>query len=147
VATTDADGALRLDGVLPGAPVELQLDAAGFVPHRRTVRPPIGREVFELGAIPLLPEKPLEPVMGRVGLVLTMNDDGGVAVRTAVEALPANKAGIRAGDLILAVDGLDTKNADLGTVVTMVGGRPNTPVLIDVRSPGGPVRHLRVVRM
>jgi diguanylate cyclase (GGDEF)-like protein len=41
----------------------------------------------------------------RVGIALEQRDDGRVAVQGVVPGLPAERAGLRAGDLLLAIDG------------------------------------------
>lgn len=49
---------------------------------------------------------------------------------------PAEKAGIKAGDLIVAVDGMDLKNLDLLEVVQKIRGPEGTSVKITVDRPG-----------
>lgn len=59
----------------------------------------------------------------------------------------ARRAGSRPGDLIVAVDGRDTKGVPLGKVVEWLRGEAGTQVVVDVRQPDAPaVRRLRVTR-
>jgi carboxyl-terminal processing protease len=60
---------------------------------------------------------------------------------------PAEKAGIRAGDVVLAVDGKSTTGEDLDTVIGWVRGAVGTPVTLIVRAgDDGPERTLKIVR-
>lgn len=58
---------------------------------------------------------------------------------------PADRAGLRPGDLILTVDGWYTPGHELGEVVTHIGGEPGTEVVLGVQRDGEPFE-LRVVR-
>jgi carboxyl-terminal processing protease len=53
---------------------------------------------------------------------------------------PAEKAGIKAGDAILAVDGKDVRGQSFGVVEFALHGRPDTPITLKVQSPGGEPR-------
>jgi carboxyl-terminal processing protease len=55
-----------------------------------------------------------------------------VRVLRVFENGPAASAGMRAGDAIIAVDGLDVRNASVATVVEQLKGRPGSRVLLEV---------------
>ena len=60
---------------------------------------------------------------------------------------PADKAGLKAGDVILAVDGEATAGQDLDDVIGRVRGEAGTPVTLTIRSgEDGPERDVRIVR-
>ncbi len=67
-----------------------------------------------------------------------------VIVRT-IPGSPAERAGLRAGDLILAVDGAGVTGRTLGDVVTMVRGPRGTPVTLRIGR-GAAALEVRVVR-
>lgn len=46
---------------------------------------------------------------------------------------PAEKVGLRAGDIIAEVDGMSTKGLDINEIVSRLRGRPGTPVTIKIR--------------
>ncbi len=74
--------------------------------------------------------------IGFAGVGLEIAEAGGVVtvIRT-VEGAPGAKAGIRAGDTILAVDGRPTKGASVGEVAGWIRGRENEPVVLSVKRP------------
>jgi C-terminal peptidase prc len=60
---------------------------------------------------------------------------------------PARRAGMKAGDLILAVDGVSMEGKNIGQVVKHLRGAMGEPVDVTVRQPGTTeVRHLHMVR-
>jgi len=80
-------------------------------------------------------------------MTFSRDDDGQILVRNAIDGSPAGKAGLKSGDVILAVDGRSVTNADMSAVVILVGGPPGTPLVVDVRSGSQPARQVRIVRM
>ncbi len=74
---------------------------------------------------------------GGVGIRIT--DDrasGAIFVETPMVGTPAYKAGVRAGDLILKVDGKSTINMTTKDAVQMITGKPGTKVTLTVRHVG-----------
>jgi protocatechuate 3,4-dioxygenase beta subunit len=145
-AITDGKGSFRLEDLARGVPGELRVQLPGFVSLSRTFTGPVDRPVLDLGTLPVLPDRFVHENNGRIGMTFTRDDDGQILVRNAIEGSPASKAGLKSGDVILAVDGRSVTNADMSAVVILVGGPPGTPLLVDVRS-GNQVRQVRIVRM
>ena len=52
------------------------------------------------------------------------------------EGFPAQKAGLRAGDYIISVDGFNTKGKSLSTVSEKLKGVPDTELILEVRKAG-----------
>ncbi|UCG17370.1 MAG: S41 family peptidase [Phycisphaerales bacterium] len=70
-----------------------------------------------------------------IGVTIGMRQ-GRVTVITPIEESPAAKAGILAGDVILAVDGISAQGLSEFDVTTMLAGAPGTEVLLTVRRAG-----------
>jgi carboxyl-terminal processing protease len=66
---------------------------------------------------------------GGLGIVIAMQD-GLVTVVAPIEGTPADKAGVRAGDRILEVEGKPTKNMELWEVVKLIRGPKGTDVVL-----------------
>ena len=81
-----------------------------------------------------------------IGATVAMRE-GNVIVVSPMPGSPAEKAGIQAGDAILAVDGLSTANMSVEEVVLRVRGKEGTPVTLTVQHTGQttPV-DIRIVR-
>ena len=62
------------------------------------------------------------------------------------EGSPAEKAGVKAGDLIIAVDGTSAEGKTLDEVATLVRGEAGTSVSITLRSADGTERTLEIIR-
>jgi carboxyl-terminal processing protease len=72
---------------------------------------------------------------GGLGFVITMRD-GNLTVVRVLRNTPAQKAGIRAKDLINKIEEQSTINMDLNDAVDRLRGRPNTKVAITVSRAG-----------
>ena len=59
-----------------------------------------------------------------------------VQIQLAFPRSPARLAGMKAGDLILEVDGVDVRGDDIRKVVKLLRGEKGTPVSVLVRQPG-----------
>lgn len=77
----------------------------------------------------------MEGEYGGVGLEV-IDRDGWVTVVTPLPGTPGTRAGIRAGDQIVVVDGQPTDDWDPDEVVNQLRGRPGTDVSVMIRRPG-----------
>ena len=89
--------------------------------------------------------KEFEGHFGGIGIVMGKLEKQFVVVST-VEDTPADHAGIKSGDVILAVDNNDTMGEDLETVVKQVRGQDGTTVELKIQSGKDAPRVVRVVR-
>jgi hypothetical protein len=145
-ATSDAAGRFRLEGVRRGLTAYLRFEAPGHLGNGLQRSAPMEGETYDLGAVPLLRERPGPPPTGRAGIVLAVNADGAFEVKDTVEDLPASKAGVRPGELVARIDGHDLENADLGMAVALIRGKSGTPLVLELRRPRAPPRQVRLVR-
>lgn len=72
-------------------------------------------------------------VFGGIGVYATLNDDGRVIVSSPIKDGPSEKAGIKAEDVIYAVDDQPTEGMDLDAVVSLMRGEVGTDVKITVK--------------
>jgi len=72
-----------------------------------------------------------------IGAVLTKKGDQTI-IETPMEGQPAFEAGLRAGDMIIAVDGKNVEGMDLQKVVKRIRGPKGTPVRLTIRRLGEP---------
>ena len=80
-----------------------------------------------------------------VGLQVAQRD-AAVVVAAVFPDSPAAKAKVRAGDVIVSVDGASTTGQDLATVVGKIRGKEGTTVKIGVRTGDAPPRVLTLER-
>jgi carboxyl-terminal processing protease len=73
--------------------------------------------------------------MSGIGVVVTLNDKGQVVVVMPLEGTPAYRAGIKEGDVITEVNGVDIKNMALEKVVAMIKGEAGTRVDLKIYIP------------
>jgi hypothetical protein len=76
-----------------------------------------------------------------VGLILRREDDGrftilGVADYEGKPSVPQGDNGVRAGDFLVAVDGIPVRGSTLGQVWSMLGGLPGTERTLTVERAG-----------
>ncbi len=57
-------------------------------------------------------------------------------INSAIPGSPAEKAGLKHGDIITAINGTDVKGKDLPTVSKLITGDPGTSVAVTVQRPG-----------
>ncbi len=77
----------------------------------------------------------MEGEYGGVGLEVIPRD-GWVTVITPLPGTPGTRAGVRAGDQIVEVEGQPTDGWNPDDVMAALRGRPGTPVSVKVRRPG-----------
>lgn len=82
---------------------------------------------------------------GGLGIQVTMEGDY-VKVIAPIEDTPAERAGILAGDLITAIDGIDVKGKRLRDAVRLMRGHPGQPVDITIRRANVPDFDVHLVR-
>ena len=74
-----------------------------------------------------------------IGAILTQRPDSDYTiVESPIQGQPAVKAGIRAGDMIVEVDGKDIKGETLSKVVSRIRGTSGTAVVLTVQREGDP---------
>jgi len=62
--------------------------------------------------------------------------DGGTVVTEPFERMPAAEAGIKAGDVIIAIDTVDTRGLSSDRVSDLLKGVPNTKMTVKIQRPG-----------
>ena len=72
--------------------------------------------------------------------------DGRLMIITPLDDSPALQAGLRAGDMLLAIDGTDTKGLGADACIDLLLGPPGTNVELDVRRPDASTATLTVTR-
>ncbi|MCY0964306.1 S41 family peptidase [Parathalassolituus penaei] len=72
---------------------------------------------------------------GGLGLEVGQQD-GLVLVVTPIDDTPAQKAGIRTGDLIVTIDGTPVMGGSLNDAIARMRGEPGTPITLEIRREG-----------
>ncbi len=80
-----------------------------------------------------------------IGVVLDQRASAPLVV-SVIDGSPAERAGLRAGDIIASVDGMDTARVPLGGLAELVRGVPGTSVLLGIERPGSEERQVFRVR-
>jgi carboxyl-terminal processing protease len=70
-----------------------------------------------------------------VGAIMT-TESGGAVIQSVIPGGPADRAGLRSGDHVLAVDGTPTDGQDLQTVVSRIRGAVDTTVNLTILHQG-----------
>jgi carboxyl-terminal processing protease len=81
-----------------------------------------------------------------VGIILDKLDDKQVTVVSPIEGSPAARAGVEAGDVIVAVDGQSVAGLSLDEVIKKVAGPIHSQVRLTVRRDGGQKVDLTMTR-
>jgi carboxyl-terminal processing protease len=82
-----------------------------------------------------------------IGAVVDTTADGLPLIVGVFRLSPADKAGLKAGDIMLAVDGTTTVGEDLDHVISRVRGKAGTAVVLTIQSgTDGPTRDVRIIR-
>jgi carboxyl-terminal processing protease len=68
---------------------------------------------------------------GGLGITVGMKD-GALTVIAPLEGTPADKAGIKAADIILKIDNQATIGMTIDKAVSLMRGKPNTPILLTI---------------
>ena len=72
---------------------------------------------------------------GGLGIEVTM-DRGVVKVVTPIDDTPAEKAGVKAGDLIVKIDGKSVRGMTISDAVGLMRGKKDTPIDLTIVRPG-----------
>nr|WP_236861369.1 S41 family peptidase [Campylobacter sp. RM16192] len=73
------------------------------------------------------------------GLGITVGiKDGALTVISPIEGTPADKAGVKSGDIILRIDGNATLGTTIEEAVNKMRGKPKTPITITIVRKGEP---------
>jgi len=67
---------------------------------------------------------------------LIMRKDKQIVISEPYEGMPAQRNGIRAGDIIIQVDGEDVEDLDVSDVSALLKGTPNTIIKLKLKRPG-----------
>lgn len=86
-----------------------------------------------------------EGSFGGIGIVFGKRGDDFVVI-SALPDNPGAIAGIKSGDIILAVDGTDIKTMDMTEVASKIRGREGTEVQLKLKAKDGSEKNLSVVR-
>ena len=81
-----------------------------------------------------------------VGISIQADEAGGLKVISPLEDSPALKAGIRAGDVITAIDGKSAKGITTTQAVRVITGPSGSPVTLTVRRPDETVKDFTLIR-
>lgn len=76
-----------------------------------------------------------EGKFGGVGIYIEIKN-GQLHVNSPLEDTPADRAGLKAGDLILKIDGVSTEDMALEDAVARIRGNPGDPVVLTIWRPG-----------
>ncbi|MEA2778122.1 MAG: carboxyl-terminal processing protease [Acetobacteraceae bacterium] len=84
---------------------------------------------------------------GRAGLGITVGLHGAlIEVRSVVRDSPASIAGLRPGDILVAIDGQKTRDQDPGTIGALLSGPEGSPVTLSWRGRDGRAREGQLTR-
>ena len=68
---------------------------------------------------------------GGIGIEITM-DDGFVKIITPIDDTPAQRAGLKAGDLVIEVENISLKDKSINDAVKLMRGEPGTKVKVKI---------------
>ncbi len=74
----------------------------------------------------------IEQSVGIIGVKFHKLADGPAVINTVFDGTPASKAGMHVDDLIVAVDGVPTRNLNKDQCYDLIVGSPDTPVTLSV---------------
>ncbi|HZJ99915.1 MAG TPA: S41 family peptidase [Tissierellaceae bacterium] len=71
-------------------------------------------------------------IYGGIGVIVTPGDDNYITVVSPIEDTPGERAGLKTGDKIVAVDGVEFSAEKMDAAVKVMKGEPNTKVTITI---------------
>jgi carboxyl-terminal processing protease len=113
------------------------VDALGDTGHSRFLTPQMVKEEnnFTAGSFQ------------GIGAEVTLSANGQVEIVAPIDGSPAQAAGVKAGDIMLKVDGVDLTGMSLSEVVSRVLGPAGTKVTITLQDPAtGAIRDVTITR-
>ena len=119
-----------IDGAISG-----MVDSLGDTGHSRYISPKDAASEREA----------LRGSFEGIGAYLTERD-GMVIIAAPIDGAPAELAGIRPGDRILSVDGIDTRSDSVTQLQSKVRGPSGTSVTLEVLHDDGTIETIRIVR-
>lgn len=119
-----------IDGAIAG-----MVDSLGDTGHSRYISPKEAESEREA----------LRGSFEGIGAYLTERD-GMVIIAAPIDGAPADKAGIRSGDRILSVDGVDTRSDSVTQLQSKMRGPSGTSVTLEVLHDDGSTETIRIVR-
>jgi carboxyl-terminal processing protease len=82
-----------------------------------------------------------------IGAEVAVNNNGQVVIVAPIDGSPAQAAGVKSGDIMLKVGGIDLTGLSLSDVVSKVVGPAGTQVTITLQDPGtGAIRDVTITR-
>jgi carboxyl-terminal processing protease len=72
--------------------------------------------------------------------------DGAITIIAPIAGTPADRAGLKSGDVVIGVDGAPTAGQNLDAIVKKIRGKAGTSVKLDIKSPGQAAREVVVTR-
>ena len=88
----------------------------------------------------------LEGEFGGIGVTVDITEGGELLIITAIPDTPGDRAGLRAGDVVLKVDGTAVWGMDLAQAIALIRGPAGSDVSLVVRHPTGETAELVVTR-
>jgi len=80
----------------------------------------------------------LEGEFSGIGAFVNQNDQGQLVIQTPMRGQPAEKAGIKSGDIVLKVDGRDIAGLETNEAVLLIRGKKGTRVVLTLLREGTP---------
>jgi len=87
----------------------------------------------------------LDGTVSGIGVSVDARGDGTVII-SVVDGSPADQAGLRAGDAIVAVDGVRVERSSVEELVRRVRGEPGTAVELTIKGRDGTTRDVSIIR-
>lgn len=72
---------------------------------------------------------------GGIGSIITQSKNG-ICISDPYEGMPAQKNGLKAGDILLEIDGVSTAKMTVSDASARLKGTPNTEITLKIRRPG-----------
>lgn len=82
---------------------------------------------------------------GGIGALIRKSEDY-IVITDPYEGFPADKSGLKAGDMILEIDGVDLKGKDSSDVSELLKGQPNTEIKLKIKRPGEKKEFEKVIK-